>query len=215
MHSSLVERSSECQDTFLVEVAALRSFIDAKAFKCNSAPHCNVIEKHCTIRAIRSSKHEKAWYLPSAQKHWSADYHQVMAYWQVVSHSTRWSSSFILGPLHWSSIFIFLTSREHKNIVQWCTNWQATLAQYFTCCYSSFSYVICSDEVQCKARQDVNKWWYLAAWNCIILPFLGNDRILFGFCKRLDKNRLALGLSIVCHHTQMAYCTRKSLLTVP
>ena len=55
-NSSLVERSSECQDTFLVEVAALRSFIDAKAFKCNSPPHCNVIERHCTIRAIRSFK---------------------------------------------------------------------------------------------------------------------------------------------------------------
>ena len=56
---SVVERLSECQDTFLVEVTALRSFIDAKAFKCNTAPHCNVIGRHCTIRAIRSSKHVK------------------------------------------------------------------------------------------------------------------------------------------------------------
>ena len=140
-NSSLVERSSECQDTFLVEVAALRSFIDAKAFKCNTAPHCNVIGRHCTIREIRSSQsmlkpetfsvHKNIGRLTTTK--------YIMAYWQVVSHSTRWSSSFILGPLHWSSIFIFLTSREHKNIVQWCTNWQATLAQYFTCCYSSLA----------------------------------------------------------------------------
>ena len=140
-NSSLVERSSECQDTFLVEVAALRSFIDAKAFKCNTAPHCNVIGRHCTIREIRSSQsmlkpetfsvHKNIGRLTTTK--------YIMAYWQVVSHSTRWSSPFILGPLHWSSIFIFLTSREHKNIVQWCTNWQATLAQYFTCCYSSLA----------------------------------------------------------------------------
>ena len=35
----------------------------------------------------------------------------------VVSFPTRWSFSFILGPLHWS----FLTSREQRNIVQLCT----------------------------------------------------------------------------------------------
>ena len=38
----------------------------------------------------------------------------------VVSHLTRWSFSFILGPLHWSCIFP--TSREQRNIVQLWTN---------------------------------------------------------------------------------------------
>ena len=38
----------------------------------------------------------------------------------LVSYPTRWSFSFILGPLHWSSIF--LTSRGKRNIVQLCTN---------------------------------------------------------------------------------------------
>ena len=38
----------------------------------------------------------------------------------LVSYPTRWSFSFILGPLHWSSIF--LTSSEQRNIVQLCTN---------------------------------------------------------------------------------------------
>ena len=41
----------------------------------------------------------------------------------LVSNPTRWSLSFILGPLHWSSVSsVFPTSREHRNIVQWCTN---------------------------------------------------------------------------------------------
>ena len=43
----------------------------------------------------------------------------VLGCW-VVSYPTRWSFSFILGPLHWSSIF--LTSSEQRNIVQLCTN---------------------------------------------------------------------------------------------
>ena len=38
----------------------------------------------------------------------------------LVSYPARWSFPFILGPLHWSSIFP--TSREHRNIVQLCTN---------------------------------------------------------------------------------------------
>ena len=37
----------------------------------------------------------------------------------LVSYPSRWSFSFTLGPLHWSSIFI--TSREQRNIVQLCT----------------------------------------------------------------------------------------------
>ena len=37
----------------------------------------------------------------------------------LVSYLNRWSFSSILGPLHLSSLF--LTSREHKNIVQLCT----------------------------------------------------------------------------------------------
>ena len=41
---------------------------------------------------------------------------------QVVSYPTRWSFSFIPGPLHWSSIF--LTSRGKRNIVQLCTSLQ-------------------------------------------------------------------------------------------
>ena len=42
--------------------------------------------------------------------------------WDVVSSPARWSFSFTLGPLRWSSIF--LTSREHRNIniVQSCTS---------------------------------------------------------------------------------------------
>ena len=38
----------------------------------------------------------------------------------VVSHPTRWSFSFILRPLHWSSLFP--TSREQRNMVQLWTN---------------------------------------------------------------------------------------------
>ena len=37
----------------------------------------------------------------------------------LVSYLARCSISFILGPLHWSSIFP--KTREHKNIVQLCT----------------------------------------------------------------------------------------------
>ena len=44
--------------------------------------------------------------------------------WALVSYPTRWSFSFILGPLHWSSIF--LTSSEQRNIVQLCTKWAPT-----------------------------------------------------------------------------------------
>ena len=32
---------------------------------------------------------------------------------KINSYLARWSSSFILGPLHWSSIYVFPTSREH------------------------------------------------------------------------------------------------------
>ena len=46
-------------------------------------------------------------------------YFSERARFLVVSYPSRWSFSFILGPLHWSSIF--LTSREQRNIVQLCT----------------------------------------------------------------------------------------------
>ena len=42
-----------------------------------------------------------------------------LAIMSLVSHPTRWSFSFILGPLH--CLIIFPTSREHRNIVQSCT----------------------------------------------------------------------------------------------
>ena len=50
----------------------------------------------------------------------------------LVSYPTRWSFSFILGPLHWSSSWqwqpsIFLTSRGKRNIVQLCTNSMFTI----------------------------------------------------------------------------------------
>ena len=44
------------------------------------------------------------------------DYHSESP---LVSYPARCSISFVLGPLHWSSIFP--TTREHKNIVQLCT----------------------------------------------------------------------------------------------
>ena len=56
--------------------------------------------------------------------HW-IDFHALhgiptaLVRFPLVSYPTRWSFSFILGPLHWSSIF--LTSREQRNIVQLCT----------------------------------------------------------------------------------------------
>ena len=45
--------------------------------------------------------------------------------WLLISYPARWSFLFILGTLHWSSIFP--TSREHKNIEQLCTSWLPAL----------------------------------------------------------------------------------------
>ena len=56
----------------------------------------------------------------------------------LVSYPTRWSFTFILGPLHWSSIF--LTSREQRNIVQLCTSG----GSYSTTCRLGDSYLIIS-----------------------------------------------------------------------
>ena len=49
----------------------------------------------------------------------------VKAWQYLVSNPVRWSLSFILGPLLWSSIFP--TSREQRIIVQLCTNTALTL----------------------------------------------------------------------------------------
>ena len=54
---------------------------------------------------------------------------QALSYFSVVSYPTRWSFSLILGPLHWSSIF--LTSKGKRNIVQLCTNFSASSTKFF------------------------------------------------------------------------------------
>ena len=51
---------------------------------------------------------------------------------KVVSYPAKWSLSFILGPLHWSSIFP--TSREQRNIVQLYTNFESAKAHTKTRC---------------------------------------------------------------------------------
>ena len=48
---------------------------------------------------------------------WSSAF--VSSWSSLVSYPAIWSFPFILGPLHWSSIFP--TSREHRNKVQLCT----------------------------------------------------------------------------------------------
>ena len=42
----------------------------------------------------------------------------MITYICIVSYPTRWSFSYIMGHLQWSSIFP--TSREHRNILQLC-----------------------------------------------------------------------------------------------
>ena len=70
---------------------------------------------HC--RASKDSTNTKTKTLPRLQKsRLPQDYHSESP---LVSYLARCSISFILGPLHWSSIFP--TRKEHKNIVQLCT----------------------------------------------------------------------------------------------
>ena len=50
----------------------------------------------------------------------------LKTYFPLVSYPARWSFFFTLGPLHWS------TSREHRNIVQLCTNFPLDVKSNFS-----------------------------------------------------------------------------------
>ena len=89
---------------------------------------------------------------------------KVLNAWvRLIIYSARWSFSFILGPLHWSSVSsVFPTSREYRNIVQWCTvffcqkNSDIVVDQMWILdghCFFAFVRVITS-------QLRVGKWWW-------------------------------------------------------
>ena len=64
--------------------------------------------------------------------------------------TTRWSFSFLLGPLYWSSIFP--TSREHRNVVQL---WTAPLLSFSLFCWSR----------RCHHLRNPRHHWYVGHYH--------------------------------------------------